>query len=217
MARSAWTRIVVPLLVLVGVPVLIAGFAVNPGPPPGDSLAQITAFGAAHAHGAMLGGWLQILGTVMAGIFALCVVGAAGQATRLPGVLTLLGVALLVSIGLAEFTGYGLVTTGDPTVVDVGTHLITAVQHGYGMVGAPLVFVPLGAVILRTGVLTRTLGIIAVVLGAVFFALGFLGVLAPVQGIVDALSAAQGCWWLAAGINWITRTRRGLQPLTVEA
>jgi len=202
-------RILIPLLVWFGVPLLLAGFALNPGPPSGDTLAQMTAFGAAHAHSIMLGGWFQITGTVMACIFALLVVDAAGATTRPAGVLTLFGVTLLVAIGLAEMTGYVLVTTGNAVVVNVGAHLILAVQHGYGMVGAPLVFLPIGFVILKTGILVRALGWTAVILGAIFFAFGFLGVLWPVQTIVDILSSLQGLWWLAAGISWFQHAGQG--------
>jgi hypothetical protein len=74
------------------------------------------------------------------------------------------------------------------------------VQHGYAMVAAPLVFLPLGAVILDSGVLPRVLGYTALALGAVFAVLGLVGVLAPVQGIVDGLSALQGLWWIAAAV-----------------
>jgi hypothetical protein len=214
--RSLWTLVMVPLLVLLGVPILIAGFALNPGPPAGSSLAQMTAFGAAHAHSILLGGWLQIMGTVMASIFALVVVNTAGATARLTGVLSLFGVTLLVGIGLAEMAAYVLVTTGSPSIVNVGAHLIIAVQHGYGMIGAPLVFLPLGFVILKTGILGRALGWIAVTLGAIFFIFGFLGVLLSVQTVVDLLSSLQGIWWVAAGINWIQRVGR-TTPATVDA
>jgi hypothetical protein len=209
-------RVLVPFLPILGVPVLIAGFALNSGPPAGSSLAQMTVFGAAHAHSILLGGWLQIMGTVMASIFALVVVSTAGVTARLTGVLTLFGVTLLVGIGLAEMTGYVLVTTGSTAIVNVGAHLITAVQHGYGMIGAPLVFLPLGVAILKTGILGRALGWAAVILGAVFFIFGFLGVLWPIQTVVDLLSSLQGIWWVAAGVNWIQRVGR-TAPATVDA
>jgi hypothetical protein len=198
----------VPLLVWLGIPLLLAGFALNPGPPAGDTLAQMTVFGAVHARSILLGGWLQIMGTVMASIFALVVVNIDGARARLLGMLTLFGVTLLVGIGLAEMTGFALVTTGSPAIVDLGAHLIIAVQHGYSMVGAPLVFLPLGLVILKTGVLGRALGWIAVILGVVFFIFGFVGILLPVQTIVDLLSSLQGIWWVAAGVNWAQRVGR---------
>jgi hypothetical protein len=202
----------VGLLPLVGVPVLIAGFALNPGPPAGSTLPQMAAFGAAHASSILLGGWLQVTGTLLACVFALCLVVASGSAARLDGLLTVFGSALLVAIGLAEMSGYVLVTTGDSAVTDVGAHLITAVQHGYGMVGAPMVFLPLGAVILRTRILPRALGTVAVALGAVFFALGLAGVLAPIQTLVSILSSLQGLWWLAAGVAWLARRQGGAAP-----
>jgi hypothetical protein len=63
----------------------------------------------------------------------------------------------------------------------------------------------LGAVILRSRILPRALGIIAVTLGAVFFAFGFIGIVAQVQTAVDILSSLQGLWWLGAGIVWLAR------------
>ncbi len=206
----------VPPLVPAGVPILIADFAMNHAPSPGAAPVQVTTFGATHVHSVRLGGWFQVMGTVMASIFALCVVVAAGSATRLPGLLTLFGITVLVTIGLAEMTGYGLVTRGDPAVVNVGAQFITAVQRGYTLVAAPLLFVPLGSVILRTNLLSRALGWTAVILGGIFFVFGFLSFVAAVPGNVDVRGAAQGIRWLAAGINRIRRAGQESRPLAVE-
>lgn len=77
---SAGLRFVASLLVLAGAPGLILGFIFNPGAPPGDPLAQMTAFGAVHAQRALVGAWLQVTGTVTVGIYAMCVMSAAGAA-----------------------------------------------------------------------------------------------------------------------------------------
>jgi len=191
---------VLALCALGGVPTLIAGFAVNPGPPPGSTVAQLTAFGSAHQTTVLLGGWLQITGTLLCLLFALALTQRAGAAGTFAGQLTLFGSVVLTGVGLAEFSGYALAVSGDPTVVRVASQFIPAVQHGYAMVAAPLVFLPLGAVILGSGVLPRVLGYIALILGTVFAVLGLVGVLAPVQGIVDGLSALQGLWWIAAAV-----------------
>jgi hypothetical protein len=200
-----WNRIYPALLALVGVPVLIAGYAVNAGPPSNDSLAQMVVFGAEHHSAVMFGGWLQIAGTVLCLLFALYLVQRAGASSSFAGVLTLFGCVVLTCVGLAELTGYAMAASGDATVVRVAVQFIPGVQHGYSVVAAPMVFLPLGAVILTSGILPRAIGYGALAFGVVFASMGPIGMLAPVQGFVDALSAIQGLWWIAAAIALIGR------------
>ena len=49
---------------LLGSGMLIASFAVNPGPPAGDSGAQLTAFEQQHLDAILWGAWLQAAGPV---------------------------------------------------------------------------------------------------------------------------------------------------------
>lgn len=212
MMGEKWSRVGIALLALAGVPILISGYAVNSGPPPNSTVAQLAAFGITHRSGVLLGGWLQIAGTVLCILFALAVVQRAGASGKLAGVLTLLGSVVLTCVGLAEVTGYALATSGDPIVVRVASQFIPAVQHGYSIVAAPLIFLPLAAVILESGILARCVGYAAFGFGIVFAAFGLIGMLAPVQGIVDVLSAVQGFWWIAAAISFLLRSGRRSVP-----
>jgi len=84
------------------------------------------------------------------------------------------------------------------------------VQHLWFIVGAPALWVPLALVILRSSVLPRILGILALVLAAGYvlagvFTLFDLTVPAAVQiaaGVVPAL------WWLAAAGTLLVRARQ---------
>lgn len=148
-----------------------------------------------------MGGWMQIIGTLLCVLFALALVHMAGATSRLSGVLTLFGTTVLICVGLAEMTCYIGATSGDETTVRVVSTMIPALQHAYPIIAAPMVFWPLGAVILESHILPRTIGYLGLLLGTVFAALGLIGMLQPIQAIVDALSAIQGVWWIAAAIT----------------
>ncbi len=199
--------------VLIGVVTLLASFAINPGPPPGSSLQQMTTFGFVHAADILLGGWMQMTGTALAIVFALGLVWLTQSTARLDGLLTLLGCAVLLAVSLAELAGYALVTSGDLSVVRVGAPLIAAVQRGYSVLAAPLVFAPLGALLLRSGLLGRPLAYGALVLAALFWLLGLANSLIPLQALIDILSAFQGLWWLWAGLALLRRASLRSPPL----
>lgn len=68
------TRKAEAIWVLVGVPLIIAGFAVNPGPSTSDTTPQLVAYGLSHQTALTVGGWLQVTGTVLTVIFAISIV-----------------------------------------------------------------------------------------------------------------------------------------------
>jgi hypothetical protein len=166
---------------------------------------QLLAYGASHHLALLLGGWLQITGTVLLGGFALAIVGLSRSQTTLAGVLTVVGVVVLIAVGLSEVTCYVALVSSHATTVRVGADLIPAVQHGYAVVAAPLVFLAVGVVVLRSGSLPAVLGMSALGFGVVFWALGLAGMLTPIQGLVDFFSGFQALWWLAAAVLVGTR------------
>ena len=99
---------------IVGVLPYILGFALNPGPPPGLSFTQMAVFGTQHRTLILLGGWFQIIGTLLTVLYALAMVHFAGWSIRLAGALTLLGSTVLLVVGLMEVMFYVAVTSGDP-------------------------------------------------------------------------------------------------------
>jgi hypothetical protein len=186
-------------------------FAINPGPPAGATGTQLTAFGQQHYDAIAWGAWLQAVGPVLIAVFALAIVVLARATARLAGWMTLLGAATLMTVSLIEITGYlGVLHTSPATMAETSLALIHSVQHLWLIVAAPALFLPLGLVILRSGVLTRILGSLAVVLAAGYALAGVVTLLdltvpPAVQisaGVVPAL------WWLAAAGTLIMRTRQ---------
>jgi len=67
---------------LAGTCMIGISFAINPGPPAGDSGAQLTAFGQQHHDTILWGAWLQAVGPALIAVFALAVVVLAGATAR---------------------------------------------------------------------------------------------------------------------------------------
>lgn len=217
MSNAKWKEISVAMCGIVGVPTLLASFAINPGPPASAKTAQLMTFWASqHQTGIMMGGWMQVTGTLLSVLFALALVHMAGFSSRLSGLLTLFGSTILMCVGLAEMTCYIGATSGDAITVRVVSTMIPALQHAYPIVAAPMVFWPLGIVILVSHIISKVLGYAAILLGTVFAVLGFIGMLQPVQGIVDTLSALQGFWWLAAAVTFMVRKKTDAAAPSVQ-
>ncbi len=103
---------------------------------------------------------------------------------------------------LVEITFYISALEASPP--DIGlTSLghIYAVQHLYFIVGAPALFIPLGAVIAGSDVLPRLFGYLAILLGLAFAVLGIatlFSLIVPVP--VTAFAGVQTLWWFAAAV-----------------
>ncbi|HXW81881.1 MAG TPA: hypothetical protein VEJ84_20445 [Acidimicrobiales bacterium] len=190
---------------LLGVPILIAGFAVNPGPPLGDTTGQLVAYGLNHRSALTVGGWLQVTGTVLTVVFALAVVVIARRTASLAGVLVLLGSAILIAIGLSELTVYKALATGHASTVRVAADLLPGVQLGYSIVAAPLVFGALGCLVLQARILPAIFGYLAVGFALVFWVCGLITVVTSIQGFIDVLSGVQAVWWIGAGVFVVVR------------
>ncbi|HLG60566.1 MAG TPA: DUF4386 family protein [Ktedonosporobacter sp.] len=188
---------------IIGVIMLITSFAINPGPPSGTTYAQLIAFGNEHGWAVRLGAWLQATSPCLIVLFAFGVVHLAGAANRLAGWMTLFGGVVLTMVSLVEVAFYLSAINGDPTrTLLVSLDFIHAVQSEYSMVAAPLLFLPLGLIIVSSRVLPRILGYLAFVLGGLFVVLGLPVLFVPsIQTVVDMLSIIQGVWWLAAAVT----------------
>jgi len=196
---------------LVGTCMLGISFAINTGPPAGASSAEVAAFGQQHHDAILWGSWLQAVGPVLIAVFALAVVMLAGATARLAGWMTLFGATTLMTVSLIEITGYiGTVHTSPATMPGTSLALIHSVQHLWFIVGAPALWLPLGLIILGSGVLPRILGYLALVLAAGYvlagvFTLFDLTVPPAVQIFAGVLPAL---WWLAAAGTLFIRARQ---------
>lgn len=193
---------------IAGVVLILVSFVINPGPPPNPTSAELVRFGQEHYASILWGAWLQAVGPVLIVLFAFALVHLAGAAGRLAGWMTLFGASVLMTVSLIEITYYISALSPDPAVMpSISLKFISAVQHLYFIVAAPVLFLPLGIVLVTSRVLPRIIGYLALALAAAFAALGivYLQSLA-LPGPVQAFAAVQGLWWLAAAITLIVRS-----------
>lgn len=195
---------------LLGTCMLGISFAINSnGPPAGASGAQLAAFGQQHHDAILWGAWLQAVGPVLIVLFALAIVVLARATARLAGWMTLFGASTLMTVSLVEIVGYiGTLQTSPATMAGTSLALIYSVQHLYFIVAAPAVWLPLGLVILGSGVLPRILGYLALVLAAAFALAGVFTLLdLTVPVAVQIFGSVQALWWLAAAGILLMRAR----------
>jgi hypothetical protein len=187
---------------IAGVVLLIISFVINPGPGPHPTAAELTFFISQHHASVLLGSWLQAVSPALIVIFALAVVHLAGDSARFEGQITQVGTVILVMVSLIEVIFYIGAAKGDPATTGlISLELIRSTQHLFSMVAAPIVFLPLSGVILRSRVLPRAFGYAGLALGLLFAAMGVLVLFWPWQYLVDYLAYIQGGWWLAAAIT----------------
>lgn len=199
-----------------GVVMLGVSFAINSGPPPDPGSAELLKFGQQHFADILWGAWLQAVGPVLIVVFALALVHLAGATQRLDGWMTLFGASILMMVSLIEISFYIGALNPDPAVMPaMCLRLIYAVQHLYFIVAAPSLFLPLGIVLLRSQVLPRVFGFLALILAAGFAVLGISHLLTMTLPVwVTACGGVQALWWLAAAVALIVR-RREVEQLAV--
>jgi len=193
---------------VLGVVLIFLSFHINPGPPPGASSAELAKFGQQYYVSILWGAWLQAIGPVLIVLFAFSLVHLAGAAQRLSGWMTFFGATTLMTVSLIEITCYISALHSDPPMMPyISLNLISAVQHLYFIVAAPTLFLPLGIALVGSRILPRLFGYLALLLGAVFAALGviFLFTLA-LPGKITAFAGVQALWWLAAALVLIARS-----------
>lgn len=141
-------------------------------------------------------------------LFAFSLVHLAGATQRLAGWMTFFGATILMTVSLIEITYYISALFPDPEVMtSISLRVISAVQHLYFIVAAPAVFLPLGIILVRSPILPRIFGYLALILAAAFVALGAVFMLSlALPAWVTAFAAVQGLWWLAAGVTLVIRS-----------
>ena len=198
---------------VIGVVLLGLSFATNAGPPPNATNAELMKFGHDNYAHILWGAWMQAIGPVLIVLFAFSLVHLAGATQRLAGWMTFFGATILMTVSLVEITFYISALHADPaTMPYICLVLISAVQHLYFIVAAPSLFLPLGIVLLRSAVLPRLFGYLALALAAIFVTLGAVYMLRlTLPGFVLAFGGVQALWWLAAAITLIVRSGQVLQ------
>ena len=193
-----------------GVLLLVASFAINSGPPPGANPAELANFAQHNYAKVMWGAWMQAVGPVLIVLFAFVLVHLAGATQQLAGWMTFFGATILMTVSLIEITFYIGALYRDPAIMpSASLNLISAVQHLYFIVAAPALFLPLGVVLIRSRILPRLFGYLALALAILFAALGVVFLLRlTLPDAVTAFAGVQALWWLAAAITLIARRRK---------
>ena len=207
------TRILSAVVGIVGVLLIGTSFGINNGPSASATASELAAFGAAHSGAIMVGAWLQAVGPVLIIFFAFALVHQAGLAGKLSGWMTLFGAVVLMMVSLTECVFYVAALFPLPeSQALIATDIAHAVQHFYFIVAAPALFLPLGIVVITSGVLPRVLGWLAVVLAAAFTVLGITSLHSLVlSAATTSLAAVQALWWLAAAIALMARKPRAAE------
>jgi hypothetical protein len=199
-------RILTALCGILGVIMLITSFAINPGPGPNPTVAQLIEFGKHYRNVTLWGAWLQTIGSLLCVLFAFAIVHLAGATTRLAGWMTMFGGIVLEMVSIIEVTFYLSAVNGNPATTSlISLDLIAAIQHLFPIVAAPAVFLPLGVVILGSPVLPHVFGYASLALGGVFAIAGLLFLFIPILLVVIALSFIQSLWFLTAAITLLVR------------
>ncbi len=197
------SRLFIALPGIVGPVVLVASFLLNPAPPLGATVAQLRDFAVRHHNGIVLGGWLQGMGSLLIVLFALGVVHLANAMQRLAGWVTLLAGAIILMVSLSEITFYlaavQATELGDTAGGLAANNLIRAVQHIFLI--APALLLPLGFVLRDSRVLPRVFALTALLLGVTLQLLGLIGLLWPLQSLIDVLLIVQSLWFVAAAVG----------------
>jgi hypothetical protein len=194
-----------------GVVLLLLSFAINSGPPPQATTAELLNFGSHNYARILWGAWLQAVGPVLIVFFAFCLVHLGGATQRLAGWMTFFGATILMTVSLVEITFYISALHADPSFMpSMSLVLISAVQHLYFMVAAPALFLPLGIVLLRSAILPSVFAYTAIGLSITFASVGAIFMLTlTLPAAVTALGGIQGLWWLAAAITLALRGGTG--------
>jgi hypothetical protein len=163
---------------IIGVLMLVTSFLINAGPPPNATMDQLIEFGHQNFNSILWGAWLQAIGPVFIVLFAFAIVYLSGATRLLAGWMTLFGASTLMTVSLIEISFYICVLFKEPAVIGpIGMDLISSVQHLYFIVAAPAFFIPLGFVIVRSEILPRVLGFLAIALGIASAVLGITSLL----------------------------------------
>ena len=191
-----------------GVVLLGLSFAINNGPPAGATSAELVTFAQQNYAKILWGAWMQAVGPALIVLFAFFLVSLAGATQKVSGWMTFFGATILMTVSLIEVTFYISALYRDPVIMpSVSLNLISAVQHLYFIVAAPALFLPLGIVLAKSRVLPKLFGYLALLLAAIFAALGVIVLLRlTLPDAVTACGAVQALWWLAAAVALIVRS-----------
>ena len=186
-----------------GVILLIASFAIDTSPPAGATTSALIRWGQENYVNGLWAAWLRAVSPVLIVLFALSLVHLSGATQRLVGWMTFFGAMVLTTVSLIEITLYFSAWNPDPAIMPaIRLKFISAAE-----ILAPALFLPLGIILISSGVLPRVFGYLALVLAVTLVLLGvdfMLRLTLPAS--VTPFVGVQALWWLAASIALIARS-----------
>lgn len=171
--------------------------------PPGASAGQVLHVATQYHDVWLFGAWLQAIGSLLSVIFFLGLVQLSGAVSRLSGMLTLLGSAVLLGVVLIE----GVFTMdlaqaaadGHQATSVSSFDLMTVFAHIYPIVPAPLIFLSLGTILLGSSLLSKIFAYLALALGCLYVIVGLVGLFTtPILTLVPL--GLQSIWILVAAL-----------------
>jgi len=177
--------------------------------PPSASAGQVLHLATQYHDLWLFGAWVQAIGSLLSVIFFLGLVQLSGAATRLSGMLTLLGSAVLLGVVLVE----GVFTIdlaqaaadGHQATSVSSFDLMTVFAHIYPIVPAPLIFLSLGTILLGVSLLPRIFAYLALALGSLYVIVGLVGLFTtPILTLVPL--GLQSIWILVAALVLASRS-----------
>ncbi len=208
-------RQLIALIGFIGVVILSASFAINPGPPAGATLPQILAWGRQREVLISVGAWTQVVGSFLQIVLILGILYTTGAIRSFVGLLTATSTLLIMGISLVESSFYlnavasGL--DGNLVMLNISLNLIKSIQHAYTIIPAPALDAGLGLVLLTTPLFAsrfgRILGYLGLAFGAVLLVLGFIDTFTPMQTTIDNVLFTQQLWLIAIAVALALATR----------
>ena len=197
-------RTLVALTGFIGVAALMFSFSINPGPPAGATIPQITVWGKANENLILAGAWLQAFGSLLNVIFFFALIQMSSAGQKLSGWVTAFAGIVIMGVSLVEVSFYISAieggVAGDMTALSVSLDLIKAIQHAYVIAPAPTLLIGLGIVLLNARLFPHIFSYIFIAFGLVMGTLGLIGTFVPMQSIIDSVLAAQEVWFAVTAI-----------------
>lgn len=210
----------------IGGPVLLVVYFATPvltgWPYAGATPDQLIAYAAGHELLFYAGGWLQATGALLSIVFFLVLLQLTGALTRLAGLATLVGAALLLSVVVIEAALLEAVpmaaAAGDRATVATTFALSNGVfARIFPLAPAPLLFAGIGFALLGTPVLRSGFARSALVVAALFVLAGIAAVFGT-PGLIFAIvmSVVEALWiaTTAVALALASRTTLSTAPVT---
>jgi hypothetical protein len=176
-------------------------------PPAGTPPEQLIQYANTHEVLFYLGAWLQSTGALLSVVFFLVLVQLAGAQRHLAGLITIVAVALLLTVVVIEAAmlvgvPFGAASNDTATVATTFALSNGVFVRVYPLAPAPAVFAGIAAVLLRSRVLGRGFAWTAFAVAALFELAGIAAIFST-EGLILAIvmSIAQELWIMAAAVG----------------